>query len=310
MTEHPDIFSQLAAPFRLDEVKILSKSGRNMFYITARTVMNRLDEVLGPENWWDRYVPGENSVMCEITIRLPDGSTLTKSDAGGYAGMADQGDDDKSGYSDGFKRTAVKFGVGRHLYGDGVPSFVDMGEGQEYPEPQRPQYQQRQPYQRQPDPQQPRQQGGGGRQTRQGGGFGERPGQRPYDDRQRTNGGNGGRQGNGGSQRQGNGGGQRPQGPPRTGKALYAYIMDAGKQYDVQLLKYVNDWMKNQGIETMIVNLDPQSVAMVLAEVERQLDKLRGGDPVGHDDDPEPSWGGEAPDDHDSGHRYSDEPAY
>src|SRR5262249_46331307 len=52
------------------------------------------------------------------------GSTLTKADAGGYAGMADSGDDDKSGYSDAFKRAAVKFGVARYLYRDGVPSFV------------------------------------------------------------------------------------------------------------------------------------------------------------------------------------------
>jgi hypothetical protein len=55
---------------------------------------------------------------------MPDGSTLTKADAGGYAGMPDQGDDDKSGFSDAFKRAAVKFGVGRYLYRDGVPTFV------------------------------------------------------------------------------------------------------------------------------------------------------------------------------------------
>src|SRR5208337_2608547 len=70
------------------------------------------------------YVPQENSVICRLTIRLPDGSTLTKSDAGGYAGMSDSGDDDKSGFSDAFKRAAVKFGIGRYLYRDGVPRFV------------------------------------------------------------------------------------------------------------------------------------------------------------------------------------------
>src|SRR5215207_6903858 len=124
MTQHPDLFAALAAPFDPSEVKIRSQSSRQLHYITARTAMNRLDSVLGPENWWDRYVPGENSVLCELTIRLPDGSTLTKSDAGGYAGMADSGDDDKSGYSDAFKRAAVKFGVARYLYRDGVPTFV------------------------------------------------------------------------------------------------------------------------------------------------------------------------------------------
>ena len=124
MTMHPDLFAALAAPFEPHEVKVRSQNGRQLHYITARTVMNRLDSVLGPENWWDEYVPGENSVLCKLSVRLPDGSLLTKADAGGYAGMADSGDDDKSGYSDGFKRAAVKLGVARYLYRDGVPSFV------------------------------------------------------------------------------------------------------------------------------------------------------------------------------------------
>jgi hypothetical protein len=124
MTQHPDLFAALAAPFETSEVKVRSTSGRQLHYITARTAMNRLDSVLGPENWFDEYFPQENSVLCKLTIRLPDGSLLTKSDAGGYAGMADQGDDDKSGYSDAFKRACVKFGIARYLYRDGVPTFV------------------------------------------------------------------------------------------------------------------------------------------------------------------------------------------
>jgi hypothetical protein len=123
VTRHPEIFAALAAPFAPEEVKTLPK-GKGMKYITARTAMNRLDNVLGPEAWWDDYFPGENSVICRLTIVLPDGQQLTKVDAGGYAGMADGGDDDKSGFSDAFKRTAVKFGVGRYLYKDGVPDFA------------------------------------------------------------------------------------------------------------------------------------------------------------------------------------------
>jgi hypothetical protein len=124
MTQFPDLFAALAAPFDASEVRTRSHAGRQFHYITARTAMNRLDNVFGPENWWDEYIPGEHSVLCRLTVRLPDGSTLTKSDAGGYAGMPDQGDDDKSGFSDAFKRTAVKFGVGRYLYRDGVPVFA------------------------------------------------------------------------------------------------------------------------------------------------------------------------------------------
>jgi hypothetical protein len=122
-TKYADLFTALAAPFDSTDIKSRPQQGRQLHYITARTVMNRLDTVVGPENWWDEYIPSENSVLCRLTIRLPNGETLTKCDAGGYAGMADSGDDDKSGYSDAFKRAAVKFAVGRHLYRDGVPHY-------------------------------------------------------------------------------------------------------------------------------------------------------------------------------------------
>ena len=125
MTKYPDLFAALAAPFANHEVKLrVAQGGRQLPYITARTAMNRLDDVLGPENWSDEYVPLANSVICKLTVRLPDGSVVTKSDAGGYAGMSDQGDDDKSGFSDAFKRAAAKFGVARYLYRDGVPQFA------------------------------------------------------------------------------------------------------------------------------------------------------------------------------------------
>lgn len=125
MTEYKDTFAALMAPFDPNAVKH-RQGGRGMTfsYVTARTVMNRLDEVLGPENWWDEYIPGGNSVMCKLTVRLPDGMIVTKVDAGGYAPMDDHGDGDKSGFSDAFKRAAAKFGVGRYLYGDGLPSFA------------------------------------------------------------------------------------------------------------------------------------------------------------------------------------------
>jgi Rad52/22 family double-strand break repair protein len=124
MSQHQELFAALAAPFESEEVRLRPQGARQLQYITARTVMNRLDDVLGPENWWDEYQPLEHSVICRLTIKLPDGATLTKSDAGGYAGMPDSGDDDKSGFSDAFKRAAVKFGIGRYLYRDGVPRFL------------------------------------------------------------------------------------------------------------------------------------------------------------------------------------------
>lgn len=137
MTNHPDLFAALAAPFTGDgEVKSRAQGGRQIAYVTARTVMNRLDDVLGPENWWDEYpVVSEHSVVCALSVLLSDGRVLTKRDAGGAAGMADAGDDDKSMFSDAFKRAAVKFGVGRYLYRDGVPGFARASSAAEPKQP-------------------------------------------------------------------------------------------------------------------------------------------------------------------------------
>jgi hypothetical protein len=128
--KYDGIFAALAAPFAAHEVKSRTQAGREMQYVTARTVENRLDEVIGAAYWWDDYTPGENSVMCRLTIELPDGRRVTKVDAGGYAGMPDQGDDDKSGFSDAIKRTAARFGVGRYLYRDGVPDYAREHHGE------------------------------------------------------------------------------------------------------------------------------------------------------------------------------------
>jgi Rad52/22 family double-strand break repair protein len=125
-TKHAELFASLAAPFARGEVKSRTQAGRQMAYVTARTVMNRLDAVLGPENWEDDYTPLPSSVVCRLTITLPDGRKVTKVDAGGGAGMADEGDDDKSAFSDAFKRAAVKFGVARYLYGDGVATYAEL----------------------------------------------------------------------------------------------------------------------------------------------------------------------------------------
>lgn len=123
-TRYPEIFAALSEEFGPREVRTRMLGNRQLSYVTARTVMNRLDTVIGPENWWDEYTPLQNGVLCKLTVRLPDGEEICKSDAGGHAGMSDEGDDEKSGFSDAFKRAAVKFGIGRHLYGEGTPRFT------------------------------------------------------------------------------------------------------------------------------------------------------------------------------------------
>lgn len=78
-------------------------------YVDARCVQDRLDEVVGPENWSDAYTVLDSSanavvVACRLTVL-----GITKEDVG-------TGEDAKAAYSDAFKRAAVKFGVSRFLY--------------------------------------------------------------------------------------------------------------------------------------------------------------------------------------------------
>jgi hypothetical protein len=123
-TKHPELFAALAADFEKGEVKWRKQGPVEVPYISARTVANRLDNVVGPASWWDDYTTTGHTVVCTLTVRLPDGSIVSKQDAGGHAGMKDAGDDEKSAFSDSFKRAAVKFGIGRLLYGDGTPNFA------------------------------------------------------------------------------------------------------------------------------------------------------------------------------------------
>lgn len=127
-TKYPELFQALLDPFDASEEKTKAgPKGIRIKYVTSRTVMNRLDEVLGPENWWDEYTNlTDHSAVCCLSIRLPDGTILRKCDAGGSAGMADRGDDEKSIFSDALKRAAAKFGVARYLYRDGTPEFSDL----------------------------------------------------------------------------------------------------------------------------------------------------------------------------------------
>lgn len=132
-TQYPDLFRALAEPFAQAEIKTrVGAGGKALSYVTAATVMNRLDEVLGPENWRPTYHadPTGNplGVVCRLTIRLPNGEEVTKEDIGGISEMKDPSDGPKSGYTDALKRAASAFGVGRHLRRDGVPDYTTPGD--------------------------------------------------------------------------------------------------------------------------------------------------------------------------------------
>lgn len=120
-----EIAAKLASPFKPDEVQWKAQATNKektralaVPYVDARTVMERLDEVLGLDGWTDTYRDTGTSVICTLACRFRCGESevwVEKSDAGGQADV-DEGDKLKSAVSDALKRVAVKFGIGRYLY--------------------------------------------------------------------------------------------------------------------------------------------------------------------------------------------------
>ncbi|MBP3954979.1 hypothetical protein J8F10_06750 [Gemmata sp. G18] len=111
----------LAAPFEPREVKFKPQMVKNnrclaMAYIDARLIQDRLDEVLGVENWEDVYkILPDGSVMCRLRCKLGE-RWITKTDVGSPSEQPDMGDRLKAAFSDALKRAAVKYGIGRYLY--------------------------------------------------------------------------------------------------------------------------------------------------------------------------------------------------
>lgn len=130
-------FEALKAPFPAEEIEFrVQQSGvKNgkpwamvLAYVTNRAIMNRLDEVCGPEQWKNDYKTGaDGGVLCGLSIKV-DGIWITKWDGADNT----QVEAVKGGLSGAMKRAAVQWGMGRYLYN--LPTtFVNiMNEGQHY----------------------------------------------------------------------------------------------------------------------------------------------------------------------------------
>jgi hypothetical protein len=115
------ITDALSAPFEPREIKFKPQMVKNnkalaIAYIDVRLIEDRLDDVLGVENWQDEYdILPDGSVTCRLRINL-GGQWIAKMDVGSPSEQPDGGDRLKAAFSDALKRTAVKFGIGRYLY--------------------------------------------------------------------------------------------------------------------------------------------------------------------------------------------------
>jgi hypothetical protein len=115
-----------------------SRDGKKVqvgLFLDARDIMNRLDEVIGPERWQDSYTDvrrerwqekkswfdkagkkhekivdrTEVAVRCHLKVQTDASTWIERSDFGIR-------DDEKGAATDAFKRAAVHFGIGRYLY--------------------------------------------------------------------------------------------------------------------------------------------------------------------------------------------------
>jgi hypothetical protein len=100
------------------------KKGMMLAYVTNRAIMNRLDDVLGTENWHDTYRELHKGIVCTLSIRLDvDKEWIVKEDGADVTNI----EPTKGGLSDAMKRAAVKFGIGRYLY-DAESVWVELNE--------------------------------------------------------------------------------------------------------------------------------------------------------------------------------------
>lgn len=114
-----ELMDRLRAPLPPDRVswrvgsmtKDKSK-GMALAYIDARDVMDRLDDVCGPENWQCDYPHANGKTVCRIGIRVEGGDWVWKADGAGDTDV----EAEKGALSDAFKRAAVRWGIGRYLY--------------------------------------------------------------------------------------------------------------------------------------------------------------------------------------------------
>ena len=128
------IREELARPFAPEDlewrIQVTSKdktSGLAIPYVTNRAIQDRLDEVVGPENWYNDYKPWhgngkKDAQICGISIYFEGKGFITKWDG------AEDSDIEpiKGGLSDSMKRSAVQWGIGRVLYKMTKPLWVKI----------------------------------------------------------------------------------------------------------------------------------------------------------------------------------------
>lgn len=106
--------------FRIGRKYANNQRAHMLAYVDARYVQDRLDDVIGAENWSNSFEVIDNTLFCSITVVFPDGKVVTKTDCGTESNV----EKEKGEASDAFKRAAVMLGIGRDLYD--LPNHFNM----------------------------------------------------------------------------------------------------------------------------------------------------------------------------------------
>jgi hypothetical protein len=85
--------------------------GKELVYITARHVMDRLDKEVGQENWTTDYHEVMGRVVCNLSLYIA-GRWITKSDGADDTSIEGA----KGALSDALKRAGVQWGIARVYY--------------------------------------------------------------------------------------------------------------------------------------------------------------------------------------------------
>jgi len=126
-----ELFDELCRPFAAEEIDWRVGSvtkdktkGMALAYMDARAVMDRLDGVCGPDGWQCNYLVTGPLAVCNIGVKMPDGTWVWKADGAGATDV----EGEKGMLSDALKRAAVRWGVGRYLYEMKSP-WVELKDG-------------------------------------------------------------------------------------------------------------------------------------------------------------------------------------
>ncbi len=132
-----DIYNKLKAHFSEEDIEFKvgatnkeKTQGLALAYVNARAVQERLDTVLGFNNWKAVYKEVQGGFICALSLRI-EGEWITKEDGAQVTAY----ESIKGGMSSAFKRVASSgFGIGRYLYTNETSWYPirPLGKGYEF----------------------------------------------------------------------------------------------------------------------------------------------------------------------------------